>query len=82
MIKGLKIKFKEFWGLFPTFVEVTGKKTGRETPLTILNRIKQFIKRTHVTFITYINHITYIHNSDNLPNSYNLHNLRNYTVAI
>ena len=26
--KGLKLKFKTFWGLIPTFVEVTGEKLG------------------------------------------------------
>ena len=29
--KGLKLKFKEFLGLFLTFVEVTAKKTGTGT---------------------------------------------------
>ena len=24
--KGLKLKIRQFWGLIPTFVEVTGKK--------------------------------------------------------
>ena len=27
--KGLKLIVRKFWGLNPTFVEVTGKKTGR-----------------------------------------------------
>ena len=27
--KGLKLKVRKFWGLIPTFVEVTGEKTGR-----------------------------------------------------
>ena len=26
MAKGLKVKVRKFWGLIPTFVEVTGKK--------------------------------------------------------
>ena len=26
MAKGLKLKVKKFWGLIPTFVEVTGEK--------------------------------------------------------
>ena len=29
MAKALKLKVREFVGLIPTFVEVTGKKTGR-----------------------------------------------------
>ena len=28
--KGLKLKVRKFWGLIPTFVEVTGKKLGGE----------------------------------------------------
>ena len=26
MAKGLKLKVRKFWGLIPTFIEVTGKK--------------------------------------------------------
>ena len=29
--KGLKLKVRKFWGVIPTFVEVTGKKIGRGT---------------------------------------------------
>ena len=43
----LKLKFRKFWGLNPTFVEVTGEKlvVGRGGFLhpQILNRIKQFV---------------------------------------
>ena len=38
--KGLKLKVRKFGSLIPTFVEVTGKKTGRGTFLPpILNRV-------------------------------------------
>ena len=46
MEKELKLKVKKFWGLIPTFVEVTGEKLveegrgGRFWPPTILNRVK------------------------------------------
>ena len=40
---GLKLKFRKFWGLIPTFVEVTGE-TGRgglfTPPPDTLNRVK------------------------------------------
>ena len=42
--KGLKLKVRKFWGLNPTFVEVTGKKlvgVGAFPP-SILNRVKGF----------------------------------------
>ena len=35
--KELKLKVKQFWELIPTFVEITGKKTGRSS---IMNRVK------------------------------------------
>ena len=38
--KGLKLKVRKSLGLIPTFVEVTGKKTGRERA-GILNRVKK-----------------------------------------
>ena len=40
--KGIKLKVKEFWGLIPTFVEITGKKLvggGGFFPSSILNRV-------------------------------------------
>ena len=42
--KGLKLKFRKFWGLIPAFVEVTGEKlVGRDfLPPPILNRVKLF----------------------------------------
>ena len=46
--KGLKQKVKKFWGLIPTFVEVTREKlvegrggAGVSPSLVILNRVKQ-----------------------------------------
>ena len=30
--KGLKIKVRKFFGLIPTFVEITGQKTGGRGP--------------------------------------------------
>ena len=40
--KGLKLKVRKFWGLIPTFVEVTGEKPVGVTflVLPILNRVK------------------------------------------
>ena len=46
-IKGLKLKVKKFWGLIPTFVEVTGEKfvgrwgafCQRPPPPVILDRV-------------------------------------------
>ena len=29
MVKGLKLKVKKFWGLIPTFIENTMRKTDR-----------------------------------------------------
>ena len=43
--KGLKLKIRKFWGLIPTFVEVTREKLvgGPFWPLPpILNRVKNF----------------------------------------
>ena len=40
--KGIKLKVKKFWGLIPTFVEITGKKLvggGGFFPSSILNRV-------------------------------------------
>ena len=38
--KGLKLKVRKFWGLTPTFVEVTGEKlVGVFDPSPILNRV-------------------------------------------
>ena len=31
--KGLKLKVRKFWGLIPTFVEVTGEKLVKKPPL-------------------------------------------------
>ena len=46
--KGLKLKARKFWGLIPTFVEVTGEKLVGEAflpplqpPLLILNRVNR-----------------------------------------
>ena len=41
MAKGLKLKVTKFWGLSPTFVKVTGGKTGRGGPSwpPILNKV-------------------------------------------
>ena len=42
--KGLKLKARKFWGVFPTFVEVTGEKlvggAFLALPRPILNRVK------------------------------------------
>ena len=44
--KRSKLKVRKFWELIPTFVQVTGKKIGREgggglfAPSPILNRVK------------------------------------------
>ena len=42
--KGLKLKVRKFWGLIPTFVEVTGEKLagGPFCPPPILNRVNGF----------------------------------------
>ena len=38
--KGLKLKVRKFWGLIPTFVEVTGEKlVGGVCPPPFLNRV-------------------------------------------
>ena len=39
----LKLKFKKFWGLVPTFLEVTGEKLvgGLFAPPPILNSVKK-----------------------------------------
>ena len=48
MAKGLKLKVRKFWELFPTFVEVTGEKLGGGggggVPIHILNRVKNPVK--------------------------------------
>ena len=51
MAKGLKLKVRKFWGLTPTFVEVTGGKLveGALLPspsLLILNRVKKRYSKT------------------------------------
>ena len=38
--KGLKLKVRKFWGLIPTFVEVTGEKGGQGGLPPIPNRFK------------------------------------------
>ena len=49
--KGLKLKVRKFWGLIPTFVEVTGEKLvwrggrGPFWPPPILNRVKKRVTR-------------------------------------
>ena len=42
LAKGLKLKFRKFWGLIPTFVEVTGEKLVGPT---ILNRVKVVLRK-------------------------------------
>ena len=39
--KGLKLKVRKFWGLNPTFVEVTGEKLIGKNP--ILNKVSVFL---------------------------------------
>ena len=42
--KGLKLKVRTFWGLFPTFVEVTGENlVGGVFLPSILNRVKTIL---------------------------------------
>ena len=42
--KGLKLKVRTFWGLIPTFVEVTGEKlVGGVFLPSILNRVKRIL---------------------------------------
>ena len=43
--KGLKLKVRKFYGLIPTFVEVTGEKLvgGPFWPPSILNRVKVYL---------------------------------------
>ena len=46
--KGLKLKLRKFFGLSPTFVEVTGEKLlERRSPPLILNRVKKEIPSHH-----------------------------------
>ena len=51
MEKELELKVRKFWGLIPTFVEVTGEKLvgGHFTLPPILNRVKNMFKVTFVT---------------------------------
>ena len=47
------LKVRQFWGLIPTFVEVTGEKNGREGflhPLPILNRVKLTASTQQLSF--------------------------------
>ena len=68
MAKGLELKVRKFWGLIPTFVEVTGEKLVGVT-FCCLNRVKEAIKEWkpvnwpfrlcapsihHVGFISYL----------------------------
>ena len=47
VVKGLKLKIRQFWGLIPTFVEVTGKKlVGGSFYSPIQHRVKNFVKFT------------------------------------
>ena len=53
--KGLKLKVRKFWGLIPTFVEVTGEKLvgGPFCPtLFILNRVKAYFVLKIFIFVT------------------------------
>ena len=44
LLKGLKLKVGKFWGLIPTFVEVTGEKLAEGTFLPpILNRVNKVV---------------------------------------
>ena len=52
--KGSKLKFRKFWGLVPTFAEVTGEKLvveGLPDPSTLI-RIKANPKKTHFFLIS------------------------------
>ena len=40
--KGLKLKVRKFWGLLPTFVEVTGEKLVGGLFAANLNSVKTF----------------------------------------
>ena len=54
MAKGLKLTVRKFWGLTPTFAEVTGQKlVGSILPPSILNMVKSddIIKSKVMTFI-------------------------------
>ena len=59
--KGLKLKVRKFWGLIPTFVEVTGEKLvggggGGFLPTSILNRIKHIRLKTSQKFTFFSKH--------------------------
>ena len=60
--KGLKLKVRKFWGLIPTFVEVTGEKLvgkGLFAP-PILNRVKIFfITSTQIVTLSLICPVSY-----------------------
>ena len=47
--KGLKLKVRKFWGLIPTFVEVTGEHAppAPTPPPPILNRVKIYVIGLH-----------------------------------
>ena len=51
--KELKLKVRKFWGLIPTFVEVTGEKLvglfAPPLPFLILNRVKGLHTTTEAT---------------------------------
>ena len=48
--KGLKLKFRRFWALVPTFVEVTGEKLVGDAFLPpIPNRVKTAIFRGNIS---------------------------------
>ena len=66
--KGLKLKVKKFWGLIPTFVEVTGEKlvgmAFLPSPIPILNGVNlkleqlQKTKQKTLKFILFDNYFS------------------------
>ena len=53
MAKGLKLKARKFWGLIPTFVEVTGEKLFGGRGAFFLNRVKSvaYMKKSEFALI-------------------------------
>ena len=56
--KELKLKVRKFWGLIPTFVEVTGEKLvgGRFLLTPILNRVKHICLKSSQKFTFFSKH--------------------------
>ena len=66
MAKGLKLKVRKFWGLIPTFVEVTGGKLveGALLPspsLPIMNRVKKRYSKTRLGGFYYLQELRNTH---------------------